>query len=90
MYFPSVHSADIANSVSSTLPGLPRSSARSQLPGLAVLALTAALVLFFASWLLPAALSQLALDLMSWCLVGAIAAGTLLASVKLIDSVLDL
>lgn len=49
----------------------------------------AAVALFAASLLLPEQLSQIALDLMSWCLVGALAVAALFASVKLIESVLD-
>ncbi|MES2282758.1 MAG: hypothetical protein V4542_15200 [Pseudomonadota bacterium] len=61
----------------------------SKLPVLAGLGVVAAVFLFMTSWLLPAELSLLALDLMSWCLVGALAAGTLYASVKLIENVLN-
>ncbi|MES2913107.1 MAG: hypothetical protein V4718_17060 [Pseudomonadota bacterium] len=90
MYFASGHSTDMAGAVPGA--GL-RSSQRprqSKLPKIATLALASALVFFLTSWLLPAELSQIALDLMSWCLVGALAAGTLFASVKVLENVLDL
>lgn len=77
--------ADMVNAASPTAVG----PQHGKLPRIAALALVAAVVLFAASSLLPAALSQVALDLMSWCLVGALAAGTLFASVKLIESILD-
>ncbi|MES2511450.1 MAG: hypothetical protein V4625_16110 [Pseudomonadota bacterium] len=64
--------------------------AHHKLPAMVASALVAALALFAISLLLPGQLSQIALDLMSWCLVGALAVGALFASVKLIDSVLDL
>ncbi len=78
--------ASMVNGASPTAVG-PR---HGKLPRIAGLALIAAFILFPASSLLPAALSQVALDLMIWCLVGALAAGTLFASVKLIESILDL
>lgn len=41
------------------------------------------------SLLLPDDLAQLALDLMSWCLVGALAVLALLASIKALEDMLD-
>jgi hypothetical protein len=83
------HPADL---VQGTLPRTaPRTGqAHHKLPAIVGMALLAALALFAVSWLLPENLSQIALDLTSWCLVGALAAGTLFASVKLLESVLDL
>ena len=83
------------HSGSLTTTATPRSTslsghARKGAPRLAAVALLAALALFAVSILLPDNLSQIALDLMSWCLVGALAAGVLFASVRLIESVLDL
>lgn len=77
------------NSPSGMVPGSTRATRHSKLPGFAALGVVAALTLFMTSWLLPAELSLVALDLMSWCLVGALAAGTLFASVKLIENVLN-
>ena len=77
------------NTPSGMVPGSTHTPRQSKLPGFAALGVVAAIALFMASWLLPAELSLVALDLMSWCLVGALAAGTLFASVKLIESVLN-
>ncbi len=60
------------------------------LPRLGAMALLAASLLFGVSFLLPEHFAQLALDLMCWCLVGAIAAGLLFAGVRLLDGLLDL
>ncbi len=89
MTIASGHSGDL---VSGSIPRAARLSGqtRNAVPRLAVLALVAALALFAVSLLLPDNLSQIALDLMSWCLVGALAAGVLLASVKVLEGVLDL
>ncbi|MDB5965005.1 MAG: hypothetical protein JWQ72_1505 [Polaromonas sp.] len=46
--------------------------------------------LFLLSMVLPGHLEQLALDLMSWCLVAALAALFLGVVVKVLDSLLDL
>lgn len=54
---------------------------------LIVLASMAAIIA--CSVLLPDDLAQLALDLMSWCLVGALAVLALLASVKALQDMLD-
>lgn len=64
--------------------------ARNSVAKLVAIALATALGLFAVSLILPDKLSQLALDLMSWCLVGALAAGVLFASVKLLEGFLDL
>lgn len=54
---------------------------------LIVLASMAAIIA--CSVLLPDDIAQLALDLMSWCLVGALAVLALLASVKALQDMLD-
>ncbi|MFC6280951.1 MULTISPECIES: hypothetical protein [Polaromonas] len=46
-------------------------------------------VIIACSVLLPDNLAQFALDLMSWCLVGALAVLALLASVKALQDMLD-
>lgn len=88
MTIASGHSDNLATSISRStrLSGHASDSA----PRLATFALLAALALFAVSLLLPDNLSQIALDLMSWCLVGALAAGVLFASVRFLESILDL
>ncbi len=89
MTIASGHSGNLASASISRSAGL-SGRARNGAPRLAAFALLAALALFAVSLLLPDNLSQIALDLMSWCLVGALAAGVLFASVKLLESILDL
>ncbi|MES2400604.1 MAG: hypothetical protein V4573_11515 [Pseudomonadota bacterium] len=89
MTIASGHSGRLASTSTSRSTGL-SGHARNGAPRVAAFALLAALALFAGSILLPDNLSQIALDLMSWCLVGALAAGILFASVKLLESVLDL
>ncbi len=57
---------------------------------LAAFSLVSALALFAFSLLLPEHHAQLALDLMSWCLVGALAVGILFAACKIFEGLLDL
>ena len=51
--------------------------------------LAAALGLYAGSRVLPEHLAELAADLMSWCLVLAVAGATLLTCMKVIESLLD-
>ncbi|MES2191421.1 MAG: hypothetical protein V4454_14975 [Pseudomonadota bacterium] len=89
MTIASGHSGSLASTSTPRSTGL-SGHARNGAHRLAVLALLAALALFAVSILLPDNLSQIALDLMSWCLVGALAAGILFAGVRLLESILDL
>jgi hypothetical protein len=54
------------------------------------IALLTMAVVFGSSMLLPDNLARLALDLVSWCVVGALASIALVAVVKVIEGLLDL
>lgn len=53
------------------------------------IALAGVFCLFVISCLLPPQLSQILLDIVSWCMVGAVAAAVLLAGVKFVEQLLD-
>lgn len=89
MTIASGHSGSLASTPSPRFPGLSGHAGHGA-PGLIAFSLLAALALFAGSILLPDNLSQVALDLMSWCLVVALAAGVLFASVRLLEGILDL